>query len=97
MTELLDREGPWTYELLGLMVARAIQVELAQTRRMHAAMRGAIASIFSKQAAQMFNAAMERTDRSVREALGEGPTKNAEAADSMGGIAASLNLKGAVN
>lgn len=96
MSEMLDREGPWTYDLLGIMVARAVQVEVAQTRRMHSAVFGAVAGFFSKQARQMFNAALERTDRAVRESLGSADTKNAEAADAMAGIADTLQLKGVV-
>lgn len=71
MSELLQYDGPWSYLLIQLMLPRAVEIEMKAANMNFNATLAAVGSIFSKDAAQKWQAAMNKTAQSVRAAVGD--------------------------
>lgn len=96
MKDLVEADGPWSFELIELMIPQAVRVEIEEAKRMHGAVLSAVGSIFSKEVKVAWDAAVARAEDSVD---GVDRTEDrredarADAVEAMAGIATKLGLK----
>jgi hypothetical protein len=105
MSELLDPDGPWSLELLELMLPMAIYMEAEKAEVMFGASLAAVSSIAGREGVDAFRTGLasvkEQALNSAREAKGLPPGKRSAAspgpgetpADAMMAIARKLGMR----
>lgn len=89
----MDLDGPWSFQMIDLMLPRAIEIELRQTRLQYNAVSAAVGSLFSKEVARQWQTAMDTAQQRVDHSVGKDNKRDlSKAAEEMMAVAQKLGI-----